>query len=138
MSDIQVDQEHASGRAPRVASVQRVVTEADTAAAYGPDFPPAAATPFVLGLAEVACHQVVLPDLASGEVTVGTSASIEHLLPSPVGATLVASATLTHTEGRRLSFQVEVHDGPDLCARVAHDRAVVRIDKINARLAART
>jgi predicted thioesterase len=120
------------------ASLSAVVSEGDTAAAYGTHFPKAAATPFVLGLAEVACHRVVAPALSDGEVTVGTHAVVAHLLPSPVGATLTAHARLVERDGRRLRFAVEVLDGEEVCARVEHDRAVVRSDKIEARLLARS
>ena len=43
----------------RTASISRTVTDNDTAAAWGDTFPPAASTPFVLGLAEITCHQAV-------------------------------------------------------------------------------
>jgi predicted thioesterase len=113
------------------------VSEADTAAGFGPHFPRAAATPFVLGLAEVACHNVIAPELAPGEVTVGTAATIEHQLPSPVGATLTARAQLVERDGRRLRFEVEVFDGDEICATVNHSRAVVSAEKIEKRLADR-
>jgi predicted thioesterase len=118
-------------------SLSRVVGEADTAAGFGAHFPRAAATPFVLGLAEVACHNVIAPELAPGEVTVGTAATIEHQLPSPVGATLTAHARLVERDGRRLRFEVEVFDGDDVCARISHSRAVVLAEKIEKRLADR-
>jgi len=117
--------------------LERTVTAADTAAAYGPHFPPAAATPFVLGLAEVACHNAVSGDLEKGEVTVGTRAVVEHLAPSPVGATLSVRAALRERQGRRLLFDVEVFDGDDLVARVEHGRAVVWGAQIEERLASR-
>src|ERR671930_30448 len=87
-----------------------VVTDADTAARFGPSFPQAASTPFVLGLAEVACHDAVRPLLADGRITVGTSAHVEHLAPTPVGDTLTARATLREQVGSRLEFDVEVRD----------------------------
>jgi fluoroacetyl-CoA thioesterase len=119
------------------AELSKVVGVGDTAAGFGPHFPAAAATPFVLGLAEVACHNAVAEDLQAGEVTVGVRATIEHLSPSPVGATLTAKARLVRREGRILSFAVEVMDAGDVCATVVHDRAVVLSEKISQRLAAR-
>jgi predicted thioesterase len=112
----------------------RTVTADDTAAAWGAAFPPAASTPFVLGLAEVACHELVADRLADGEITVGVAAEIEHLAPSPVGATLVASPDLTSEEGRTFAFAVEVHDGETLVARVRHRRARVERERMMARL----
>src|SRR5207247_10602395 len=48
---------------PESATLTRRVTDADTAAQFGAAFPPAASTPFVLGLAAVACHEAVSPSL---------------------------------------------------------------------------
>jgi predicted thioesterase len=118
------------------ASRSRTVTADDTAAAWGAAFPPAASTPFVLGLAEVACHELVADRLADGEITVGVAAGIEHLAPSPIGATLVAAPRLTSESGRTLEFAVEVHEGERLVARVTHRRARVERARIIARLAA--
>ncbi|KUI39240.1 thioesterase family protein [Mycobacterium sp. GA-2829] len=118
-------------------SLSRTVGESDTAAGFGDHFPRAASTPFVLGLAEVACHNVIAPELTEGEVTVGTAATIEHQLPSPVGATLTAQARLVEREGRRLRFEVQVYDGDDVCATVSHSRAVVLAERIEQRLASR-
>ncbi|WP_455902104.1 thioesterase family protein [Rhodococcus gordoniae] len=120
------------------AELSRPVTEADTAATFGDDFPRAASTPFVLGLAEVACHNAIAPALTEGQITVGTSTVIEHRLPSPVGATLIARAHLEERSGRRLLFSVEVFDGNEVCAVVKHQRAIADADKIAARLEART
>lgn len=114
--------------------LSRTVTEADTASAWGGEFPPAASTPFVLGLAEVACHRLVAADLADGEVTVGTEATVEHLAPSRVGATLSAVARLVARDGRRMEFEIDVFDGETLAARLTHKRAVVQRARIEARL----
>jgi predicted thioesterase len=112
----------------------RTVTADDTAAAWGDGFPPAASTPFVLGLAEVACHELVADRLADGEITVGVAAAIEHLAPSAVGARLVASPRLTAESGRGLEFAVDVHDGETLVARITHRRVRVERARIMARL----
>lgn len=119
------------------ATLERVTTDADTAAAWGAEFPPAASTPFILGLAEVACHRAMESELAAGEITVGSRAVIEHLAPSPVGATLAATARLVDRDGRRLSFDVEVHDGDVLVARIEHGRAIVDGARIVERLTQR-
>lgn len=118
-------------------TLSKIVGAHDTAAGFGPSFPQAASTPFVLGLAEVACHNAVAPELGAGEITVGTAATIEHRSPSPIGATLTARARLTERTGRRLQFEVDVFDGDQVCATVAHSRAVVSAEQIAARLADR-
>jgi len=120
----------------RSAVLSRTVTEADTAARFGDVFPPAASTPFVLGLAEVAAHTAVEEALEGGEITVGTSATIAHLAPSPVGTTLTATATVVAQDGRRLEFHIEVlDDRTEVVARIDHARAVVDRQRLLDRLA---
>jgi predicted thioesterase len=119
----------------RTGRLERVVSDADTAAGFGPGLPAAASTPFLLGLAEVACHRLLLDDLTPEEMSVGARAVIDHLAPSPVGATLVVTASLEAAEGRRRRFRIEVHEGDVLVARVEHVRAVVRRSSIEERLA---
>ncbi|MFI7067684.1 thioesterase family protein [Kribbella sp. NPDC050124] len=115
-------------------TLSRQVTDLDVAARFGDMFPPAAATPFVLGLAEVACHQAVAELLEPGETTVGIDAHIRHLVPSPVGAVLTAHVLATRIEGRKVTFQVSVMDGDTECATVEHTRAAVLAVKILQRL----
>jgi fluoroacetyl-CoA thioesterase len=116
------------------AILTRRVTEADTAAQFGAAFPPAASTPFVLGLAEVACHEAVSPSLEDGQITVGTSAHIEHLAPTPVGDELTAEAILRDRRGGRLDFEVEIRDRREVVARVRHSRAIVDRQRMLDRL----
>ncbi len=114
---------------PERAVLEREVTDHDTAARWGEEFPPAASTPFVLGLAEVTCHMVVAAELDDTEVTVGTGATIRHLAPSRVGATLRATAELRSHSGRRLEFFVTVEDAGVVVAEIEHTRA--RVDRAN-------
>ena len=86
------------------ASVRAAVTEADTAEAMGSGDVPVLATPRLLALAEAAASAAVVPQLAGGFTTVGTSASVEHRRASPLGAEVVVEAELTEVDGRRLVF----------------------------------
>ena len=121
----------------RSATLTGTVTANDTAAMFGPDFPAAASTPFVLGLAEVACHSAVASRLKAGEITVGMRALIEHLLPSRVGTELSATARLVRRTRNRLYFHIEVSDGAEVVARVKHVRAVVDGARLQARIDAK-
>ncbi len=113
------------------------VTERDTAMSFGNDFPAAASTPFVLGLAEVASHEAVRSTLSPGEITVGIRALIDHTAPSRVGATLVARSRLVRRSGRRLYFDIAVEDDGAVVARVKHQRAIVDAERMNRRLSDR-
>ncbi|MDQ6523106.1 hotdog domain-containing protein [Nocardioides sp. LHD-245] len=124
--------------AARTATLTREVSAADTARAFGPDFPEAAATPFVLGLAEVACHEAIAAELADGQITVGVAATVSHRAPTPVGETLTAVASEIAREGRRLRFRVVLSDALGECAVVEHERAIVDARQIADRLRDRT
>jgi fluoroacetyl-CoA thioesterase len=126
--------EIALGADGRSATLTRVVTANDTAATFGPDFPAAASTPFVLGMAEVACHSAIAARLNAGEITVGMRALIEHLMPSRVGTSLAARARLIRRTRNRLDFHVEVLDGDAVVARVNHVRAVVDRTRLQMRI----
>ena len=121
---------------PLTASISRTVTDNDTAAVWGDTFPPAASTPFVLGLAEITCHQAVEDLLDDDELTVGTSATIRHRAASPVGTTLTAKAVLVSRDRSRLTFTVEVQDSQGrTVATVEHRRAIVDRDRVTTMLA---
>jgi predicted thioesterase len=104
------------------------------ASAWGDEFPPAASTPFVLGLAETACHRAVSGYLDDGEITVGVSAQVFHDAPSPLGAELTAHARLDGCHGKRFTFRVDIVDRDRVVARVSHVRARVPAERITARL----
>ena len=126
------------GKSPKSeASLRTTVTASDTAAGFGPDFPEAASTPFVLGLAEVASHNAVRARLDPGDITVGVHAEIDHLAPSPIGAKLTAHSRLVARRGRRLFFRIDVLDGNNVVARVKHQRAVVNAARMRERLGGR-
>jgi predicted thioesterase len=86
------------------ASVRAVVSESDTAAALGSGDVPVLGSPRLLALAEAAAVAAVASELAPGDTTVGTSVTLEHRRPSPVGSGLVVEAELTEVDGRRLVF----------------------------------
>ncbi|MET0457253.1 MAG: hotdog domain-containing protein [Mycobacterium sp.] len=120
------------------ATLSQTVEQRDTAAAWGPEFPAAASTPFVLSLAELVCHAVLAPELAADELTVGAGVEIAHDRPSPVGAVLTAHATLVDRRGRKARFTVEVTDQHEqVVARIGHTRAVLKRAVIDAALAGR-
>jgi predicted thioesterase len=86
------------------ASVSVVVADADTAISAGSGDVPVLATPRLLALAEAAAVAAIVPHLAPGMTSVGTSASLEHRRASLVGAEVVVEAELTEVDGRRLMF----------------------------------
>lgn len=110
------------------ASIVTVVTAADTAAALGSGDVAVLGTPRAVALAEAATVAAVAPTLEPGRTTVGTRVELDHLVPSPVGATVTAEATLVERAGRRLTFEVRlIQDGTTVASgritRAVVDRA---------------
>jgi fluoroacetyl-CoA thioesterase len=90
------------------AVVEHVVRDHDTAIALGSGDVPVLGTPRVVALAEAATVAAVAGALPDGATTVGTRVELDHLRPTPVGATVRARATLSAVESRRLVFAVAV------------------------------
>ena len=98
------------------ATLEWTVTDADTAVAVGSGDVPVLATPRVVALAEEAGVLALAGALAPGTTTVGYRVQLDHLAPTPVGATVRVEAVLETVEGRRLTFRVSVTDANGLVA----------------------
>ena len=114
------------------ATVTATVTEADTARALGSGDVDVLGTPRALALAEAATVRAAAAGLEPGQTTVGTRVELDHLAPSPVGATVRAEATLVERGARRLTFEVRLtQDGrPVATGRVV--RVIVDRDRFAA------
>ena len=120
---------------PEVSSVTRVVVaEKDTVGAMVPGMPFVAATPYLVGIAELACARLVQEQLEPGQITVGSRVLIDHLGPSKVGAELMIKATLLKREKNRFRFAVRIEDGSRTVATVEHERAAVSLQKLMSAL----
>ncbi|GLY02062.1 MULTISPECIES: hotdog domain-containing protein [Actinoplanes] len=115
------------------ARVELLVTDADTAQAVGSGDVPVLGTPRVLALAEAATVAATARQIPGGVTTVGTRAEVEHRAPTPVGRRVTATATLTKVDGRKLLFEVTVHDGETLVAEVRIERVLLDRQKFIGR-----
>jgi fluoroacetyl-CoA thioesterase len=107
------------------ARVELTVTDADTAQSLGSGDVPVLGTPRVLALAEAATVVATARQLPPGVTTVGTRAEVEHRAPTPIGRTVVATATLAKVDGRKLLFEVTVRDGGAEVAEVRVERVLL-------------
>jgi predicted thioesterase len=112
-----------------------VVTEHNTAVAYGSGGVNVLATPAMIGLMEKAALTSVEPFLDSGMTTVGTRVDVQHLAATPVGMTIKAVSELVAIEGKRLLFKVEALDEVEVVGRGTHERYVVPEEKFISRAA---
>jgi len=114
------------------ATVEVVVTDSDTAVALGSGDVEVLGTPRVLALLEAAMVAALAGTLDPNLTTVGTRVELDHLAPSPLGATVRAGAELVEVAGRRLTFEVRMsQEGRDV-ARGRVVRAVVERDRFAA------
>lgn len=114
-------------------SVTHVVGDDDTALAVGSGDLPVLGTPVVLAWCEEAtCAALELPP---GQTSVGTRVDLEHLAASPVGTEVTATATVIHTDGRLVRFQVAALDaGGTLLASGEIRRVIVDRERFMGRI----
>jgi fluoroacetyl-CoA thioesterase len=101
----------APGLAPGLSGTCRaVVGPSDTSRAAGTGDLDLLATARVLALLEQAALDALGDVLGSTLTTVGVRVELEHLLPTGIGETVIASASLISVRGKRLVFAVKLHD----------------------------
>ena len=86
---------------------------------------PVLATPMMMALMENAAMLCVAGDLDAGQTTVGGFISLSHLKPTPLGATVTATAELISVQGRKLTFKVHAEDGSGVIGEGEHLRFIV-------------
>lgn len=106
------------------------VEEKNLACAMGSGSLMVLATPAVVVLMENAAAELAQIELDNEELTtVGTMISIEHTSPTPIGAEVTATATLTKADGRMFYFDVVANDKKGEIAKGTHTRVSVKADK---------
>ncbi len=107
------------------ASVSLTVAGSDTSIALGSGDVSVLGTPRVIALCEQAAVAAILDRLDPDMTSVGISISLDHLKPTAVGGTVIASATVTVVDGRSVEFDVIVSEDTTTVARGVHTRVVV-------------
>jgi predicted thioesterase len=104
-----------------------------TAKAVGSGDVDVLATPVLLAwLEEATCDAL---SLDHEQTSVGARVEIEHLIPSPVGTTIIANADMIARDGRIVTFRVEAVDTSGaLVASGQVRRIVVNRDRFLARV----
>jgi fluoroacetyl-CoA thioesterase len=92
------------------------------------------ATPMMIRAMENAALNAVREYLDPGESAVGTSVDVRHLAATPVGHQITAAATVTKVEGRKIWFDVTARDETEEIGSGTHERMVVDMKRLNARL----
>ncbi len=110
---------------------EKIVTERDTAKAFGSGSIDVFATPLMIGLMEHAALQAVDGMLPSGFSTVGIHVNINHLAATRVGLKVTSEATLIEIDGKKLTFRVEAFDENKRIGEGKHTRFIVDSEKFN-------
>jgi fluoroacetyl-CoA thioesterase len=97
--------------------------------------PPVFATPMMVTVMENAALNAVRDYLDAGESAVGTLVNVRHLAATPAGQTVTAEAVVTKVEGRRIWFDVIARDGIETIGDGTHERMVVDLARVAAKLA---
>lgn len=111
------------------ASVDLLVTDADTAIAVRSGDVPVLATPRLVALFEEAAVAAVSGQFEEGQTSVGMRVQIDHLAPTAVGSVVTAEATLERVDGRRLQFTVAARDARGLVGAGKVTRVVVDTER---------
>ncbi|MFQ5732153.1 MAG: thioesterase family protein [Planctomycetaceae bacterium] len=99
-----------------------------------PELPPVLSTPSLVLLLERTCLELMQPYLEEGDLTVGVQIDLEHLAPSPIGATVTSTARVVQSDGPVVTFQVEARDEKDQLAKGLHKRRVVNAGRLGDRV----
>jgi fluoroacetyl-CoA thioesterase len=107
------------------ADIEFVTDEVTTASALGSGDMDVLGTPKVVALCEEAAVAAIADSLDDHVTTVGTNISLDHLAPTGVGRSVIASAVVVTVDAGRLTFEVSVADGDRVVARGTHTRFIV-------------
>jgi len=110
------------------ATIELVISDADTAVAMRSGSVEVLATPRLIALFEQTCVAALGDRVDAGSTTVGLSVQVDHLRPVGVGDTIAAEAHLDKIDGRRLHFSVAAKDSRGLIAAGRITRVVVEVD----------
>ncbi|MGB0658898.1 MAG: thioesterase family protein [Mangrovicoccus sp.] len=102
------------------------------------DMPEVLASAYMIGLFEWACVEQVAPFYEAGEGSLGTGFELTHVAPTPPGLTVTVETEIAEFDGKFIWFKVRGHDGQDVIGEGRHQRAFVKWDRFNAKVAAKS
>jgi len=118
----------------KVHQVSVTVDETNTAIAMKSGTLPVFATPSMVALMEQAASELLDNCIDEEQTSVGTLVDIEHLVASPVGTHITATAEIAYVFGRKIEFLVMATDGKNRIGKGKHTRMIVDTEKFMNRL----
>jgi fluoroacetyl-CoA thioesterase len=116
------------------ATLDRTVGVEDTAEAVGSGSLPVLGTPRLLAWCEAATCAALAPVLDQRQTSVGTRITLEHMAPSPVGATVQVTASTVHVDGKLVRLSVAARQGGKLVGSGEVTRVVVDAERFLSRV----
>ncbi|CAM3209956.1 dihydrolipoamide acyltransferase [Lactococcus hircilactis] len=101
------------------------VDATNTAQALNSGSLPVFATPMMIALMENAAMRAISHHLEDTESSVGIQINVSHDLASPIGAEIIAKATVIAVDRRKITFEVEAKQGDKTIGKGTHTRFIV-------------
>lgn len=91
-------------------------------------------TPSLIWFLEQAALQFLEPWLDEKSLSVGTHVDVEHLAPTPLGATVSCTARLIYQDAPVYRFSIEAYAGQEKIAKGIHSRRIIKASQLVKRL----
>ena len=115
----------------------RIAIDADRTISFMGDDCRVYATPKLLYDIEMACRNLVLPQLEPGRDTVGTRVELDHMGATLMGMWVEITVSVAEINGPALVFEFTARDAIEQVAKGKHNRFIVGIEKTAQRLKAK-
>jgi predicted thioesterase len=110
------------------------VEEQNTASQIGSGSLKVLATPYLIGVIEKTCHQLLAKKLPEGYSSVGSEIHLKHLAPTPIGSKVKVTARVFQVDANRISFSVCAYDEMEKIAEGQHTRVIIEIARFLKRV----
>ena len=95
------------------------------------------ATPELVRDFEITCRELLLEHCDAGEDSVGTGINITHTGATLAGMPVEITVQVKEINGRTVKFALSARDGAEAISSGEHSRAIVNVEKLRARVAAK-
>lgn len=113
---------------------QIIVSDKDTALAYGSGNLKVFATPAMVALMENTAVRCLEGTLEPDTDTVGIEINVQHTKATGVGQPVNCKAAVIETDGRRIRFEITAWDDKGNIGHAIHDRFIIYPEKFMSKL----